>query len=476
MAGIGFRLRALSEGESLLSPVASIGHAAVIAAGPWLFTVIALALVSSLTSQSAPASTVEGFRLLIIYAFAVSLVAVAPVVIVASRLVGDAIYIGAYDRIRALFVATVLVATVVCTVVALLGCLALFSLGARETVAGVSCCAVIGLIWVALAFCGAVRDYKGITIGFFLGLMVSVMGALWAATVGAGSGEMVWAFSGGLVLIFCVLASRVLSTFPHPVLAVGPPLAFLASGLWQFRRLAVGGIVAAVALWVDKWIVWAGPSGVVHELGLVHAPLYDSAMFTAYLAIIPALALFVTHVETSFFERYRAYYAAIRAHATLGQIEQRAAALEQATARTLTHITLVQAALCLIVVLGASSIVELSGLHYQQVGILRLGALGALFQFVFFSATSLLLFFERHTQFLWLQVMFLALQVTMTALTVQLGPSTYGLGNLVACVFSGVAALAVLEATMRHLTFITFFSASRSDAGSASSGPRLATS
>ena len=462
MAGIGFRLRALSERESLLSPVASIGHAAVIAAGPWLFTVIALALISSLTSQSVPASTVEGFRLLIIYAFAVSLVAVAPVVIVASRMVGDAIYIGAYSRIRALFLAALLVASGVCAGVALIGCLLLFGLGGAETIAGVSCCVVVGLIWVALAFCGAVRDYKGITIGFFLGLMVAVMASAWAAMMGAGSAGMVWAFDGGLMLIFCVLASRVLATFPQPVMAIVPPLALLVAGLWQFRRLAAGGFVAAVALWADKWIVWAGPSGIVHELGLVHAPLYDSAMFTAYLAIIPALALFVTHVETSFFERYRSYYAAIRTHATLGQIEQKAAALEQATARTLTHITLVQAALCLIVVLGASSIVELSGLHYQQVGILRLGALGALFQFVFFSATSLLLFFERHAQFLWLQVMFLVLQVVMTALTVHLGPATYGLGNLVACVFSGLTALVVLEATMRKLTFITFFSASRS--------------
>ena len=56
-------------------------------------------------------------------------------------------------------------------------------------------------------------------------------------------------------------------------------------------------------------MVWAGAvEQMIHDMGLVHAPLYDSAMFIAYLAIIPALALFVTHVETSFFEKYRAYY------------------------------------------------------------------------------------------------------------------------------------------------------------------------
>jgi uncharacterized membrane protein len=37
MAGIGFSLRSLGDADNLLAPMASIGHAAVIAAGPWLF-------------------------------------------------------------------------------------------------------------------------------------------------------------------------------------------------------------------------------------------------------------------------------------------------------------------------------------------------------------------------------------------------------------------------------------------------------
>lgn len=457
MAGIGFRLRSLSEQDNLLSPVASIGHAAVIAAGPWLFTVIALALISSITSQAVPAQAVEGFRLLVIYAFAISLVAVSPFVLVASRLVGDAIYARSYARIRPLFVACLLLCGGVAFLTSLVAYLAVFTLTLPEAISGSSCCALVGLIWVALAFCGAVRDYRGITFGFFIGLCAAVVLAAWVGLANVGSSGMVWAFNAGLMIIFCMLASRVLATFPQPVSDIGPPLRFLVASLGRFSCLALGGLLSAIAIWIDKWIVWAGPARVTHDMGLVHAPLYDSAMFTAYLAIIPALALFVTHVETSFFEKYRAYYEAIRTHATLKQIEDKALLLERTTVRTLTHITMVQAALCLIVVLGAPSIIEVSGLHFQQVGILRLGALGALFQFVFFSATSLLLFFERHFQFLLLQALFLTLQIGLTALTVKMGTSYYGLGNLVACVISGVLSLAVLERTMKNLTFLTFF-------------------
>ena len=85
MAGIGFRLRALSTQDNLLAPMASIGHAAVIATGPWLFTVAALALISILTAEHASLSVIDGFRLVVIYAFAVSLICSAPIILVAGR-------------------------------------------------------------------------------------------------------------------------------------------------------------------------------------------------------------------------------------------------------------------------------------------------------------------------------------------------------------------------------------------------------
>jgi polysaccharide biosynthesis protein PelG len=456
MAGIGFRLRNLSEQDNLLAPVASIGHAAVIAAGPWLFTVIALALINIYTFQRVEPDLIESFRLLVIYAFAISLVVTAPIVIVATRLVGDAIYLRDFAKIRPLFSATLLLSAAASGLTALIGYGNLTALTGTQTIAGASLCAVVGMIWVGLAFCSAVRDYQGITAGFLAGLSVAVLAAVAAARAGTGTVTMVWAFNAGLIIVFAALASRVLTTFPQPAAEIAGAVHALIRGIRRFWQLALGGGVAAIAIWIDKWVVWAGPSGVTHATGLMHAPLYDSAMFVACLAIIPAMSLFVTHVETTFFEGYQTYYGAIRNHATLRQIEENGLALAQTAMRTLAHIVLVQGALCAIVALGAPAIVEATGLHFQQVGILRIGALGALFQFVFLAATSLLLFFERHRQFLLLQMLFLAMQGGLTAFTVHLGPPYYGAGNLIACVACGLAALAVLERTMRNLTFITF--------------------
>ena len=109
----------------------------------------------------------------------------------------------------------------------------------------------------------------------------------------------------------------------------------LLRGLRHFWCLTLGGLFAAVGIWIDKWVVWAGPAGRVDETGLVHAPLYDGAMFISALAIIPALALFVTHIETTFFQKYVAYYKAINDHATLQQIEDNSRGLEKSTLHSL---------------------------------------------------------------------------------------------------------------------------------------------
>jgi uncharacterized membrane protein len=456
MAGIGFRLRALSEQDNLLAPVASIGHSTMIAAGPWLFTVTALGLISALADGFTPAPVVDGFRIVVIYSFAVSLVVTSPIVLVATRMAGDAIFTREFGRIQPLFFAGLLGAAAATSVVSLALYGALFSLPPTTVIAASSCTTLVGMIWVALAFCGAVHDYKGITLAFLVGLGIAVGTTLAAVKLASGWDGMIWAFNAGLIVVLAGLTSRVLATFPDPTADIADAMDDLLAGMLRHRALAVSGLVGALAIWIDKWVMWHAPERIVHELGLVHMPLYDSAMFTAYLTVIPAMALFVTHVETTFLDCYRRYYSAIRNHATLLQIEGLGEELKRVVLTSLGRITGIQAALCLAVVMGAPAIVQATGLWFQQVGILRLGAVGALFQFLFFAATALLLFFDRPGRFLALQTTFLVLQSGLAYLTLELGQPYYGYGHLAACVICAALALAVLERTMEDLTYITF--------------------
>jgi polysaccharide biosynthesis protein PelG len=94
------------------------------------------------------------------------------------------------------------------------------------------------------------------------------------------------------------------------------PVDFRFSFFSEFRRywqFAVIGLFYNAAIWVDKWIMWFAPGRAVVTGGIWTNPAYDSAMFLAYLTIVPATTLFLVAVETRFFEHY---FASIRTSRT----------------------------------------------------------------------------------------------------------------------------------------------------------------
>ena len=455
MAGIGFQLRRLARQDTISAVIASAGHAAVIAAGPWLFTILSLAGITFLSERVAGADNLATFRAIIIYAFALSLVLTAPVTIVATRLVADALWAKQPETVRTLLFGAFAVA-LLAVAVGLVALLAFFQLPAPLAVPLASASLLVGLIWVALCFCGAVRDYSAVTWSFLSGLIVSLLASVGAALAGWGAPGMAMGFILGLAITFFGMTACVLRTFP---MAVERPLAGLkaiAAGFGTYLPFAVGALAGTAGVWIDKWIFWASPIGERVQGGLVHAPLYDSAMFIASLVIIPALSAFVVKLETEFFDRYQQYYATIQSHGTLGQIEEARARLARYTLDNLTLTTVMQVGICAVMILAAPLLVEALGLRFSQISILRYGSLGAVFQFIFIACTSMLLFFDRRYLYLWHQVLFLVLNTGFTLATIALGEDFYGVGYFLAAFLVAASAFFFANATFERLNFLTF--------------------
>jgi len=455
MAGIGFQLRRLQQRETVSSIVSAAGHAAVIAAGPWLFTILSLALITLVGEQIAGLDTLATFRASIIYAFAGSLVVTAPVTIVATRLVADALWGKRTDEVPALLLGSYLTAVLLLTPLTLLMCL-YFATPPRLAAPLVATTNIVGLIWIALSFCGAVRDYWAVTASFAVGLFVSLLASVGAAIYGLGAAGMIGGFLLGLATTLVGLTLRVLATFPAPLRDPLAGIAALAEGLGRYTPLAAGALAGTAGVWVDKWVFWFSPESETVKGGLVHAPLYDSAMFIASLVIIPSLAALVTRLETDFFDRYQHYYATIQSHGTLNQIEDSRQRLSGYTLDNLVLITVAQVGICAVIVLTAPLIIQMLGLQFRQIAILRFGALGAVFQFVFIAATSMLLFFDRRRTYLWLQVVFLSLNAGLTIVTVRLGEDYYGVGYFLACLISSFLAYRLADRTFERLNYLTF--------------------
>ena len=455
MAGIGFQLRKLSRQDTLSSVIASVGHAAVIAAGPWLFTILSLAAITLTTERVAGLETLAAFRIVIIYAFAVSLVLTAPVTMIATRLVADALWLKKPEAVRPLLLGAYAVAVLTTGIGSLL-LIAYFQPPKTTAAALAAGSMLVGLIWVVLSFCGAVRDYQGVTLSFLAGLIVSVMASVSAAILGAGSAGIAFGFLSGLTVTFFGLTWRVLATFPQAIADPMQGLRALAAGIPDYWRLALGALAGTAGVWIDKWIFWFSPAGEQLSVGLFHAPLYDSAMFISSLGIIPALSAFVMRLETDFFERYQQYYATISGHGTYGQIEQARRRMHNFTMDNLTLITVAQIGVCAVLALTAPLIIAALGLQFRQVAILRYGALGAVFQFIFIACSAMLLFFDRRPLYLALQCGFFVLMSGLTLVSVYLGPDTYGAGYFLACLVSGFLAYLLADRTFSNLNYLTF--------------------
>ena len=455
MAGIGFEIRRLGRQETLTSMASAFGHAAVVAAGPWLFTIFSLAFITLSVERIVGLDALANFRIVIIYAFAISLVLTAPVTIIATRLVADRLWLKDTSGVRGLLLAAY-GASIAAVAPPTLLLVLLLRVPGDMAVILIAMSLTVALIWVALSFCGAVRDYKGVTLSFLAGMLVSLVLGIAAALAGLGPRGMAWGFLAGLVLILLGLTRRVLDAFPEPVADLGAGVAELAAGLGRYRLLAWGALVGTAAVWVDKWVFWLAPTGERLESGLIHAPLYDSAMFIASLVIIPSLAQFVMQLETGFFERYQHYYGTIKSHGTIAQIEASRARLKSDTLDHLVLVTIAQVGICAVLILAAPAIIDLLNMQYRQIAILRYGALGSVFQFIFIAATSMLLFFDRRKLFLVLQIAFLGLNLGLSVLSVAGGEDYYGTGYFLACLIASLFAYVMAERTFTDLNYLTF--------------------
>lgn len=455
MAGIGFELRKLADRDTLTTVLASGGHAAVIAAGPWLFTILSLAAIGITTERLVGLDRLAEFRVVIIYAFAISLVLSAPVTMIATRLVADALWLKRPQDVRPLLIAA-LAGSLLAVGVGTLILLGFFQPSPAVAITLAASSELVGLIWVVLAFCGAVRDYAGVTLSFLLGLVVSMTATIAAAILGGGPMIMVLGFLAGLAVTFFGLVGRVLAAFPDTGGDALAGLRLLVAGGRDYWRLALGALAGTTGVWIDKWVLWFSDWGEELDIGLRHAPLYDSAMFIASLGIIPALAAFVLRLETDFFDRYQRYYATISGHGTYGQIETARSRMHAHTLENLALITIAQVGISAVLVLLAPVLIEALGLQFRQVSILRYGALGAVFQFIFIACSAMLLFFDRRRTYLRVQVLFMAAMALLTYASVELGEEYQGVGYFAACLLSAFVAYRLADRTFADLNYLTF--------------------
>jgi polysaccharide biosynthesis protein PelG len=450
MAGIGFALKKLGSKQTLSSAVAAFGVSAVVSVGPWLFTVIA---VASLYYASAPAvglETLYAFRTALIYNFAITLVASAPVAMIATRLLADRIYDRDTREAPGVLVASLALAMITQAPIALTLYLGVANIPADLAFAAIVNYFLVAALWVAAVFLTALKDYVAVTFAFALGLTISFLAGYALAPFGAAG--LMMGFSIGLAVALFTLIARTFAEYPYDLGGWRALFAYFR----RFPDVALSGLIYNAAIWIDKWVMWTAPEAVWPTSNLVTYPAYDGAMFFAQLTLVPAFAMFVMSVETSFFGAYRRFYRSIDGHGSWSRIKAAHQDILTTMADAARRLIVLQVCIALFAILLSPGIAVALGIHGQQMGIFRFGVLGSLFHALFLFASIALAYFDLRRQVLIAQALFLVLNGALTWGSMQMGFAWYGYGYFAAAALSFGYVAIVLLYEVQRLPYTTF--------------------
>jgi polysaccharide biosynthesis protein PelG len=451
MAGIGFELRKLARRDDLFGIVESHAHSALASAGPWLFTILSLGGLVMFGSELVSLDALNNFRLIVIYNFAFSLVLSGPIVMVATRYLADSLYAKDVSQAPAMLLSGMAIVFVASAPVVIPFYLFYANLSTGARLAAIANFFIVSGIWVACLFLTALKDYNKISLAFAIGMASALLGAL-VLSPSWGLAGMLTGFTCGLTLLLASLIGRILAEYPHAV----DRLFDFRPYLRRYWDLALSGLLYNLAIWIDKIVMWMSSQRVEHTSGLISYPDYDSAMFLAYLTIVPSMASFVLSVETDFFEKYLKYYRDIQRHASYESICANRVLLTRAITQGARRFIVLQAAISVTSILAAPSLFAAFHINYTQLGMFRIGVLGAFFQVLFLSMTIVLSYFDMRRMTLAIQCSFLAANLLFSWVTLYLGMPWYGYGYFMACLTVFVITFLCLARVLDRLPYQTF--------------------
>lgn len=450
MAGIGFELNKLARRDDLIGIAGAYLHSAFAVAGPWLFTVIALALTTVLFGNQGGSVELMNFRGVIVYNFSFSLALSAPVYMIMTRYLADQIHVKNVTTTPTVMLESMMMVFASNLLLAVFFYGFYFEMSTALRLTAFANMFLISGVWLLSVYLTALKDFSAVTWTFIIGMAVAVFCAEYLG--GGTAAGMVTGYNVGLAIIVFLLTARIFAEYPYRLTTE-----FAIRPYWKkYWELAVGGFFYNAALWIDKWIMWYAPEAVQLDSKMRFFPDYDSAMFLAAMSILPSIALFVFAIETNFFHHYRRFYGNILAHASLRRIRQFHSKIMEAILEGGRNIMVLQGVIAFLFILLAPQLFERINMFFIQLGIFRLGVLGAFFQVLVLFSTIILSYFDCRRENMWIFIFYFLSNAVLTLVIMQYGYSYYGYGFFLSSALTFLLAAGILLAHVRKLPYHAF--------------------
>jgi len=448
MTSINTTIEAMTRRGTLSGVFGAYCYAALLVAGPWIFSVSGLFWLSPADCDG-NCLDLTIFRSIVIYNSMYALIVTSPLAFLSGRYVSERLNDGSVESVVYALVVSLFAFGLLTLGFALPFYAYASTLDAAEKIASIQNAMMIGCSWLLIPFLGAIRAYNIVLVAFGAGAVsMLILGSLLREPQVA---PLLLAFNASFAVTNLILLTAVVRRFGARVV-VDPELKSRLAGKWE---LAVAGGAYALGIWIDKIIMWhAAPSGRLVVAGALQTmPSYDTAMFWAQLSSIPIMAVFFVHVETRFSALIRTYHARMQQQASLRELNE---IVRDIGSYVLSSMFSLLAALGVIagtMILCSFVFMAGLGLRPAYMGIQRVSLCSMAFYTSGMFCFTFLLHLDLRRQALQIVLTFLVLNSVLTTVFLPMGPDLYGYGNMIAAAASLLVGIILV---LRELSWLHY--------------------
>lgn len=319
MAGIGFELKKLFQKKGVLNTTKAYGYATIICAGPMLLGIILLLGIMALCNIfDVVTQTRELLICMITYTLLASVMATSFFSMVVTRYVADMLFEEKKQAVLPCFWGSTVIMMLVGSI--LYGIFLVFS--GATFFQGILCFTLFNeliIVWNAMSFLTAIKDYKGIFTSFLVSVAVSILLGAILLLIGLPVIESLLfsvSVGYGVMLVWDVILLH--RYFPHATLGAFTFLKWVDA----FLPLALSGFFINFGAFSHLVVMWFSDIG-VHVHGLFYgAPWHDVSALLAFMTALMTTVNFVVSVEVNFYPKYRNHYSLYNDKGTIKDILQ----------------------------------------------------------------------------------------------------------------------------------------------------------
>lgn len=454
MAGIGFELKKLFKGSGFFSNLRAYAYSALVSLGPFILcTLIIVTILQFLEYMDISFRDKELFIASVVYAFIFSQIIASGFKMMITRFIADMLYSEKFEYIIPSLYGVLSIALPVSGII---GIIFFWNSPLRFEIKLVSYLLFMELVvvFIIMEYLSTLKDYMKIVKSFLwgIGTIIGLSFVFFRFTNLQPVFGFLLAMDSGFFVIIVSLMVYLKNFF-------GKSASKYFEFLKHFDKYPALFFIAffyTLGLYVHNFIFWTGELGVRVEGTYIYAPTYDLPTFYAFLSIMPSMIVFIVSMETSFYDKYKAYYTLITGKGNLKDIENAKKDMTRTLWSEIRNIMEIQLFFTIVFITAGYYLLPRFGLSQLSVDIFNILAIGAYFNIIMLIIILMLLYFEDRRGALYISATFLASNVVFTYLTMNYSENTYGTGFFLAALAGLILAIIELIVYLKNINYHTF--------------------